>query len=79
MLAKDYAYIFIPVAVLPLDIIDHYKLQPLIHKACMDCPKPENLPMSSYKPSLNPMAITHAPSHQAYGLILPATSISPLF
>jgi len=32
MLAKDYAYMCIPVAVLPLDIIEHYKLQPLIHK-----------------------------------------------
>jgi len=32
MLAKDYAYMHIPVAVLPPNIIEHYQLQPLIHK-----------------------------------------------
>jgi len=32
MLAKDYAYMCIPVSVLPPEIIDHYKLQPLVHK-----------------------------------------------
>jgi len=32
MLAKDYAYMHIPVAVLPDKILDHYNLCPLIHK-----------------------------------------------
>ncbi len=32
ILAKDYAYMHIPVPVLSLDIIDHNKLQPMIHK-----------------------------------------------
>jgi len=32
MLAKDYAYMHIPVAVLPAEIIDHYNLWLVIHK-----------------------------------------------
>jgi len=32
MLAKDYAYMHIPVAVLPTEILDHYNLHLLIHK-----------------------------------------------
>jgi len=32
MLAKDYVYMCILVAVLPPDIIEHYNLHPLIHK-----------------------------------------------
>ncbi len=32
MLAKDYAYMHIPVAILPDKIIEHYNLCPLIHK-----------------------------------------------
>jgi len=31
MPAKDYAYMYIPVAILPPDIIEHYNLHPFIH------------------------------------------------
>jgi len=60
---KDYAYMCIPIAILPPDtILDHYNLQPLIYKSHVyveiqwgtySLPQASNLPMSNSNNFLN--------------------------
>jgi len=87
MLTKDYAYMCIPVAILPDEVIDHYNLHPLVHKGHVyveiqhgmyRLPQAGKLANVQLQTFLSPTDTTHAPSHQACGLKPPMTSGSRL-
>jgi len=86
MLPLDYAYMHIPVTVLPPDIMDHYDLHGLIHDGHVyveiqcgmyACHKLVRLLMTRSNSSCSLMATTHTPLILASGNMTPATSTSP--